>query len=766
MLRVSLILAGVLIAAQAVPAHAQQDLGSFESPSHADGSVAAIFDHTGQITAYRTHLSGFSSLWFAEDLYVDEGILQIEPADGIISWEMSEEEPTLVGPLSTVTAAPVSGQDFNLWIEEGEKSRIVPSLFVRVIPVSAQPVDLNQNQLTKTWTNLEKVTTRIFVRDCVDGSFLRIFGDVLFAPGAIRIVTRTDDTGDLQIEISADAAVLSPDIETWEHIVLLCGFEPLPQTALKGFSVNFSGTSSRETLDPTTLPGLFDALASRIKSLVFSGAITEKEADRLFKYVNKASESAASANTIGQVGKAIENFHMEVETLLQEDRIGSDEAEGLIETAVDFEATTFWLANQPLPQPNVIGYCGSQPGACPVEEACELTTFFVAAEPANGKPDGSEERPFSSVVEALNRAELQGLCGVEVAVAEGAYFGDLVITRRTLIRGSTAELASPTVIRGSVANSGPHRLTMENLIISPIGNGIVVDHPCARTVLDNVRVVQAEGFGIHHRGGSLLAGGLTVLDTVAVSDALHEGTAVLLTCGARAVLGDVDLDNNESSALILSGPGTTVSAFDLHASNTGVHPSLPRPGYAWGAVHVRDDAELMVHGFDIRNNKVFGVRVEANGRARFTGSGGVVRRTRTQVPPGCEPPIPPSFVGWCEDVLTFEDHIVVVGPNSNISHTLPVAVGPEMFGGLNAAAFRGGTLRLTFFESTDALAGILVGENGEVDLDTGIVRHCAVGASVQVPGYDLSRLGSRVVYRDNGIDLDADPLPVPDPGLP
>jgi hypothetical protein len=308
---------------------------------------------------------------------------------------------------------------------------------------------------------------------------------------------------------------------------------------------------------------------------------------------------------------------------------------------------------------------------------------------------------------------------------------------------------------------------MENLTISSIADGIVVDHPCARTILDNVRVVQAEGLGIYHRGGSLLAGDIKVLDTTAGSDVLRDGTGILLNCGARAFLGDVDLHNNESSGLIVAGSGTAVNAFDLRVSNTGLHPSLPHPEYAWGAVHVRDEAELSVLGFNIRNNEVYGVRVETNAQATFTGSGSVVPRTRTlDVPPECEPPVFPTFVGWCEDNLTVEENVIVIGPNSNIAGTSSVAVGSESLGGHNAATFRGGSLRFTFFESTDAeLAGILVGAGGELDLNTGFVRNCEIGAAINVPGYDLSRL--RANYYDNGVNMQSsDDLPVPDPGIP
>jgi hypothetical protein len=43
------------------------------------------------------------------------------------------------------------------------------------------------------------------------------------------------------------------------------------------------------------------------------------------------------------------------------------------------------------------------------------------------------------------------------------------------------------------------------------------------------------------------------------------------------------------------------------------------------------------------------------------------------------------------------------------------------------------------------------------------VAESAIGACVQVEGYDLSRLMTDVSYRDNGANLQATSLPVPEP---
>ena len=59
-----------------------------------------------------------------------------------------------------------------------------------------------------------------------------------------------------------------------------------------------------------------------------------------------------------------------------------------------------------------------------------------------------------------------------------------------------------------------------------------------------------------------------------------------------------------------------------------------------------------------------------------------------------------------------------------------------------------------------AVCGVMVAE-GMLDLERGEVSGSRIGACVQVPGYDLSRLSDEVRYFDNGINLDSTTLPVP-----
>jgi hypothetical protein len=81
-----------------------------------------------------------------------------------------------------------------------------------------------------------------------------------------------------------------------------------------------------------------------------------------------------------------------------------------------------------------------------------------------------------------------------------------------------------------------------------------------------------------------------------------------------------------------------------------------------------------------------------------------------------------------------------------------------------------GIMRLSRFEIRNSeTCGVFIAPPASslgstaVDLMTGQVAECVIGACVQIDGYDLTRLSMDVVYRSNGTNLDVTSLPVPEP---
>lgn len=88
-------------------------------------------------------------------------------------------------------------------------------------------------------------------------------------------------------------------------------------------------------------------------------------------------------------------------------------------------------------------------------------------------------------------------------------------------------------------------------------------------------------------------------------------------------------------------------------------------------------------------------------------------------------------------------------------------------GGIGVIASSGGRVSFAEFEiSASALGGAQIVSSAGMDLRDGLVARNPVGVNVQVEGYDLARLTAGVTFVDNGVNLDSQALPVPDPGAP
>jgi len=67
-----------------------------------------------------------------------------------------------------------------------------------------------------------------------------------------------------------------------------------------------------------------------------------------------------------------------------------------------------------------------------------------------------------------------------------------------------------------------------------------------------------------------------------------------------------------------------------------------------------------------------------------------------------------------------------------------------------------------FVVSGTSLAGVQVGTGAWVALHSGEVSNNTIGVNVQDSDFDRSRLMVEVIYRDNGVNLDVQRLPLPD----
>jgi hypothetical protein len=101
----------------------------------------------------------------------------------------------------------------------------------------------------------------------------------------------------------------------------------------------------------------------------------------------------------------------------------------------------------------------------------------------------------------------------------------------------------------------------------------------------------------------------------------------------------------------------------------------------------------------------------------------------------------------------------VVGRDVQILDTSSVA--GIATGVLSAGA--GSSVELTSFRVGGAeVCGLQIADGASMDATDGEVRDNAIGANVQVPDFDVARIQDGVRYFDNGVNLDASSLPLPD----
>lgn len=98
-----------------------------------------------------------------------------------------------------------------------------------------------------------------------------------------------------------------------------------------------------------------------------------------------------------------------------------------------------------------------------------------------------------------------------------------------------------------------------------------------------------------------------------------------------------------------------------------------------------------------------------------------------------------------------------------VDRTLERACAPSCDpAGIGVGAYDGSRLTLERFSITrHALVGVQLATDAELDLRDGEVAENPVGANVQILDYRVDRLTDRVLYRDNGVNLQSERLELP-----
>jgi len=263
-------------------------------------------------------------------------------------------------------------------------------------------------------------------------------------------------------------------------------------------------------------------------------------------------------------------------------------------------------------------------------------------------------------------------------------------------------------------------------------------------ILNGILIERAGRFAIRQIGGSLHMFADHIQNTRTRDEFSKAGTGIWASDGAKTEILSSVINGSQSSALIIEGRQTEAVLENVNIYDTKVNPwlmqehvivltpdlssgpalaTIPITVYpsAYATIEVQQEARLTIRRSSVNNNEYMGLRVVDNAQARIT--------------------------------------------YTHFSHTTTVP-DSEGGGGTNIQAKNNGYIYLENVTSQHADLGGLQLYGGTADYHAGEVSYNLVGVHITTAGFDIRRLQDRVAYFANGLDLDMEALPVPEPSVP
>lgn len=678
--------------------------------------LQASFEHTPTAgPAYSTSIRGSVNFAFQSASPTTARAEILVPRSGceqLIGWDVQTSPPDQTQrAVLCLASASATDETVNAWVN-GKRTED-PSLGIDLVAPS-QP---------NSWMNPAAVAARLFLRGCGDDDYRRL-GEMTIAAQALVLQQSAEPGGAPRYDLSAASATLHDvDPAVWSAVLAGCGGAAagLPTVPENGTSMDFAGTSQHTPPDPSQPHVQIAAIADLVEGLAAQQRLSASQARSLVKKLERSTTFLQRARPDKAIRK-LERFESAVQRLVGKSILSSQEAGPLITLATNAGQTIGVIAGgAPRPLADPLEYCGPDPGIVTCSEnLCAYTTYYVKPLAKAGVPDGSPEHPYPTMADALARADALDLCAVELRLGgRGAYEEDVSLTRKTRIRGE-----GRTTITGAIENLGPYELVLQDIFLNADGIGVNANHPCATTSLINVHIQFAERFGVLQVGGALEMRSSSVFRTHSEAGSVNFGTGIAVACGAHGVLDEVQTTDNAAAGLQVVGDGTVVEATELDVLGNETHPAVADDACATetippgtGAVQIRGGGDLTATLFYFAANQLVGVLVAGDG----------------------------SHAELRQGTITATDQLAC------------------NLGGLNAVATAGGHLevRHNFRVSHAALAGLMVHDAGEIDLQDGYVSDNVIGVNVQTEVFDIARLQDGVSYEDNDLNLDSFALPVP-----
>ncbi len=341
---------------------------------------------------------------------------------------------------------------------------------------------------------------------------------------------------------------------------------------------------------------------------------------------------------------------------------------------------------------------------------------------------------------------------------------------------------------GLIVNNGAH-LEGRELSISGtrsdatgrFGRGLVAE---VDSVVELSRVFLSRnheiGVFVNGDGTSLTLSDVVVEDTQERASDGAGGQGLNVQSGAAVAVTRALISGNRSLGVFVEGDGTSLTLSDVVVEDTQERAS---DGAGGRGLNVQSGATVEVTRALISGSRDLGVFVNGDGTS-LTLSDVVVEDTQERASDGTGGQGLNAQSGATVEVtralISGNREFGVLAAGSGTSVRLSdVVVGPtdeqacapttcaDSPYGVGLAGVSQANLVAIRFEALDsALCGVLVQDDGQVDLSLGQVSGSPIGVCLQADDYAIARLTESVRYVDNGTNLDATSLPVPEPASP
>jgi len=387
--------------------------------------------------------------------------------------------------------------------------------------------------------------------------------------------------------------------------------------------------------------------------------------------------------------------------------------------------------------------------------------------------DGATVEIESSVVRDVLSQEADRAAGRGIGVQQAG-----VVTARRLLVERTREL-------GLYAGGGGVTLVAQDVVVRDVesrevdgasGRGVNAERGAtvelARAVVERTRDV-----GITSHAATVHAEDVIVRDTrPPEADALAGGFGAHVQEAGVLTLTRARIDRSNVYAVSAVDADTQLSLEDVLVTETTSNPDGEGIGIG---VFAQLDASASLSRVVIDGAEGMGIAGDSGALIRIAdavvrggrsiaGIGSLGRAFGVQL--GARAEVARARFSSNRDVavLAFGEGSAIDMEDVTIEDTMPrecasTTCASEPFG-IGIGSYWSASVTARRFEIARAdLCGVHIAGGGQLDLHEGAVTGAAIGACVESADYDVSRLTDGVAYYDNGTNLQASELPVPEP---